>query len=170
MVALGCSVVLIWGCAKSQAPVIEELISTGAPTFGGSSQRSYTAPSRTFTLSGECDPISLGIEASIDSGSWRRVANDCLSGTFSFSVSLSSTRSVRVRAKTRFGSTAHATAEIAYIVPPSSPTLTFVSGGRVNQENSRGMQASLSSSHSGVPTQNGLVTLHLLPPGMTYGE
>jgi hypothetical protein len=165
------TVALLGGCAKSSNPQITEIIKTKQPTFGGLVSASFTTASATFSVSGECDKISKGIEYSLDQSTWTSVAPDCASGTFSFNVVLQSVLNLYVRAKTKNGFTPAAHAYVRLLLPPTSPSMEAVSAGMAGQEGIRSVSSTMSSSMTGVPMDDGsLKKMHTQLAGTVYGQ
>jgi hypothetical protein len=156
-------------CAPSGSPQVTEIVVTNPPTFGGLLKRSFTTTSFDYTLVGECDPISRGLEYSFDESTWISIPASCPSGGFSLPLRITRLKHVYVRALTKTGTTADAVATIRYLLPPTSPMFTLVSSSRMDDEGSAGMQSSAGIT-VGPAMDNGIVKLFPRPLGIEYGQ
>ncbi len=132
-------------CTKSPGGSVEELIKTAAPNFNGLLTQTFLSASTTYVLNGNCDPISYGVEWSYNNSTWTEFPGGCPLGTFTLTVNFGGRKKVYIRARTKTGYTATAIATIKLLLPPTSPRLNLVNGSVSDDEEGRGMQASLES-------------------------
>ena len=121
--------VYLLNACTSDAPTSEELIKTATPTFMGSTTASFTTGTPAYNLTGECDPISYGIEYSYNGVTWTTHAPGCVGGAFNIPVITNGMRTIRVRSRTKLGFTPSAVATLRLILPPTSPAFQVVSAG-----------------------------------------
>ena len=160
-------------CTKSPDPDVTDLIKVRTPTFTGLTSRNFTSASTTFTLAGECDPISRGLDWSRDGTTWTQFATDCASGTFSTNITLTSGQShIRVRAKGKFSNSASASAHVRFLLPPTEPSVEFVqSSASDNSDNvGRGVQSSMNLVTDGIVITGPTKTVTTSVPGAVYGQ
>lgn len=158
-VFLSLNFVLLTACTKSPGGSVEELIKTNPPNFGGQLTKTFLSPSTSYLLSGNCDPISYGVEWSYNNSTWTEFTGGCPAGTFSLTVVFAGRKTVYVRARTKTGYTATAIATIRLLLPPTSPQLNLVNGSNSDNEDGAGMQSSMESMLTALSTGNGVVTL-----------
>lgn len=121
-------------CAKTSSdPEISELITTRSPTFDGQPYKFLILPSVNNTVTGECDPISKGLEYSSNTTTWTVLAGGCVGGSFSVSVHSAPRGHTYVRAKTKTGYTPYAHVAINVAIPPSSPEVSAVISSRTDE-------------------------------------
>ncbi len=148
-----------FGCTKSPGGSVEELIKTNPPNFDGQLTKTFLAPSTTYELNGNCDPISYGIEWSYNNSTWTEISGGCPNSTFKITVVFSSRKTVYVRARVKTGYTATAIATIKLLLPPTSPSVNMVQGSVSDLEDSTGMQGSLEVLATSFSGTNGTVKL-----------
>lgn len=163
------SAFVISGCTPSPTGTVEDLSKISAPTFGGQRTRSYTTPTESFVLSGECDSTAYGIEWSKNQVSWSEVPGGCLNSAFSFTVYLNREVNVYVRSKTKFTYTSSSVATITQVPLTTSPYLKFVSSGRADNSAQEGMQNDMSSMSSNT-LSNGFAILKSSLVDILYGD
>lgn len=158
-------------CAKTSSdPQIEELIKTRAPTFDGQAAKTYIVPGTFNTITGECDPISKGLEYSFDASNWTTFVSGCASGSFSVAVISAPRRLLYVRAKTKTGYTSTAVATVRIAVPPTSPVVAAVLSSRTDEDGERGGTNAFTYSFTGDASQNGAHTANFNIIGTAYGQ
>jgi hypothetical protein len=164
------SVLLFWGCAKSPLPTVTELIPVFPPSFDFKASKSFIISSPDTTISGECDPLSRGLQYSYDQSNWVDFSDSCADGTFSISVHVNPYKDVYVRAKTKSGHTSAAHAFVHHVLPPTSSAATFVLSSRSDQTETRGTQNAIGYTFTGIPSSNGSMKLDLHVTGVVYDE
>ena len=158
------------GCSATPDPSTEELIKTSVPTFSNSTERNFTTGTPQFTLDGECDPISFGLEYSYDQSNWTQISGGCKNSKFSIQVVVNTLKKVYVRAKTKMGYTASAIASIRLVLPPASAAYAVVTSGNAVTEGARGAQNSMGLSMTGVPMVGASKKLNTDVTGIVYGQ
>jgi len=136
VVAKLCALFTLAACTASNEPQSEELIKTNPPTINGASEINMTVPSVRYTIVGECDPISKGIEYSINDRPWKELATGCTTlGAFTLpNVYTPKNAKVMVRAKTKLGITSACTAYLRLVLPPTAPSFQLVTAGNAVDE------------------------------------
>lgn len=158
---------MLASCTQSPSGSVTELIVTRPPTLSGQSSRVYTTAATTYDFDGECDPISYGIEWSLNGGPWNAITDGCPNGTFHISISLSQEARVLIRAKTKTGYTSSAVATVRFVLPPNSPFMKFASSGRADNEFVGGSQNEVSDTSAKTLT-NGAIILKSSMADMIY--
>lgn len=161
-------------CSQSPAPRVEELIKVTTPTLGGTIERHYTSPSQNFNLTGECDTTSRSLDYSLNGSTWTQFATDCSGETFTVPT-LTLTEGltkVYVRAWGKFSATSSAVANVRFVLPPSSPLLTFGSSVKSDSSDRKGIgtQNIVGDFIPGAPAAAGNLKLHTMVPGIIYSE
>ncbi|MFN8945206.1 MAG: hypothetical protein ACK5WZ_11370 [Pseudobdellovibrionaceae bacterium] len=166
------SIALI-SCQASPPPIVEEIDKTFQPTIFGGTNVNLTASSLTFVVTGTCDPRSVSTEYSTNNGSTWTNIGPCANGTYSFSVNVFSTLTVKVRSKTSFY---HTQASVAYITSTNTTTnvvLTFVTASRSDLANmsaptlSFTMPAFMTGVRTNPPSD---FNINLHPTGVVYAQ
>ncbi len=165
----------LMACAKSPAPVVTSIVPLKPPTFNGASSRTYTIPSQIFTMSGECDPANPILEYSSRGGPWLILASGCVAGaTFSQSVTVvQGYTEILVRAQGPGGSRSGvATAKVSFVLPPSSPFLTFVQSSKADSSDlaGPGSQNAMGMTFTGAPLTSVSHRLDTYVPGIVYAQ
>lgn len=170
IVFLGCVPLFALGCTTSPAPTVEELVKTRQPTFGGQTDRNYTTPATSFSLDGECDTTSYGLQYSFDNANWIDYPNGCASGTFTISFTLINRKDVYARSKTKTSYTAASHAFIRHLLPPTSPAFAFSPSNRSDEDGtgSPATQNVLGTVHTGTQMSNGTNKVFTHIPGIVY--
>ncbi len=164
---------LFTACVGSPGPNVQDLIKIKAPTFNGASSKAFTTPSQVFTLSGNCDPLSRGIEYAKDTGSFTLVQNDCVSGTFSIPLTLTEGKTqISVRAKGKFSYSDSAVASIRFVLPPTAPYATMVQSSASDNSdlNGRGTQNTIGLNMTGESSSSSANRMEFNLPGVVYGQ
>ena len=167
------TLLVLVGCSASPPPTVTELVSIKPPTFDGKLEKIFVTPAQTFTLQGECDPLTHLLEYSLDSEPYKTVEGACPTGRFSITVGLVREREVRVRAKGRFDyakSVAHAV--IRFTPPPTSPYLSLVQSSASDSSDfaGRGTQNTMSLNFSGGDSNSRWFKLQRDLLGIVYGS
>jgi hypothetical protein len=149
---------------------VSELITTNPPTFLGKSTASFTTTTELFTLNGECDPKSKGLEWSQTGILWTTIAGGCTNGKFSFSLSIPHQKVISVRAVTEVSHTSSAVATITFVQPPTSPTLQVVTAGTQVDNGEAGVQFTMSEVTDGTPMVSATTQLDTHVTGIVYGQ
>ena len=135
------SFVILTACAPSGGPQSEEIIKTRIPSFAGLNSTSFVTSTPAFVVSGECDPISYGLEYRYsNTETWTTIPTGCVNGAFTFDIVVPKQVFVYVRARTKKGWTDSAIADIRLLLPPTSPTFQVVTAGSAIDEGSAGVQ------------------------------
>lgn len=166
------SIALI-SCQASPPPVVEEIDKTFQPTISGGTNVNLTASSLIFVVTGTCDPRSVSTEYSTNNQSTWTNIGPCTNGTYSFTVNVFSTLTVKVRSKTSFS---HTKASVAFITSTNTTTnalLNFVSSSRSDLANvsEPTLSFTMPTFMTGVrtnPPSNFNMNLH--PTGIVYGQ
>lgn len=153
----------------SSAPTSEELIKTRPPTFLGASFADFTTGTPAYNLSGECDPISYGIEWSYNNVVWTTHVPGCVASAFTIPVISNGWRNVYVRSRTKLGYTAAGRARIRLILPPTSPIFQMVSAGNGANEGD-GNATFTMGVHEGKPTSTVTENLDSNITGVVYAQ
>lgn len=146
-------------CVKSPPGKFGELVSIRPPTFGGATDKNFTTSSFTFTLTGECDGGSLGLEYSYDQTNWQELDPGCVDNGFSILLNPVSTLDVYVRAKTKIGYTTNSHAWVRVLHPPTNPQVAFVAAGNATEEFQHGTQYGLELNSTSETLSNGIMTI-----------
>jgi hypothetical protein len=134
-------VILTTACAPSGSPKSEEIIKTRAPSFSGLNSASFVTSTSAFIISGECDPISYGLEYRFSiSETWTSIPTGCVNGAFTFNIVVPKQVFVYVRARTKKGWTESAIADIRLLLAPTSPAFQVVTAGSAIDDGSTGVQ------------------------------
>lgn len=158
-------------CAKTSSdPQIEELIKTRAPTFQGQAAKTYIVPGTFNTISGECDPISKGLEYSFNNSAWTTFVSGCVSGDFSVNVISTPRRLLYVRAKTKTGYTSTAVATVRLALPPTSDMVAAVVSSRTDEEEATTGTNAITYSFSSDASQSASHIGNFNVIGTTYGQ
>jgi hypothetical protein len=159
-------------CAKTSSdPQIEELIKTRAPTFDGLAAKTYIVPSSFNTISGECDPISKGLEYSFDNSTWVTFNSGCTTGTFSVAVISTPRRLLYVRAKTKTGYTSSAIATVRLAIAPSSNSVAAVISSRTDEDDgTAGVTNAIHYNFTGDSSQSAAHIADFNIIGAAYGQ
>lgn len=163
------SAVNLIACTKSPGGSVEELIKTNPPNFGGQLTKTFLSPSTTYALSGNCDPISYGVEWSYNNSTWTEFSGGCPNGTFSLNVLFAGRKLVYVRARTKTGYTATAIATIKLLLPPTSPQFNLANGSNSDNEDGAGMQSSTESLATALSATTGTVKIQSSSVDSAYG-
>ena len=165
--------VFLISCQASPPPQVEEIDKTVQPTIAGGTNVNLTASSLVFVVTGTCDRRSLSTQYSTNSGvAWTDIG-PCSNGTYSFSVNVFSTLTVRVRSKTSFS---HTKESIAYITSTNTTTnvvLNFVTASRSDLANpttptlSFTMPAFMTGVRTNTPSD---FNINLHPTGVVYAQ
>lgn len=115
------------------------------PTFGGQLNRTFTSPSTTYTIVGECDPKSTLLEWTTNQQNWIKVVGACTTGGFAITVSFSRQIRVWVRAQANGSISETAVATVRLALPPSGAQLTLTSAGQADEDEGVGLQSSMLS-------------------------
>lgn len=159
-------------CAKTSSdPEIEELFKTRAPTFDGQASKIYIVPGINSTVSGECDPISKGIEYSFNASTWVVLPGGCVAGAFSVTNVQATPRGhVYVRAKTKTGYTSSGHAQVNLAIPPSSPEMSTVISSRTDDDGATGGTNTLGYVFTNDSSASAAHDAHFGVIGTTYGQ
>ncbi len=159
-------------CTQSGNPRSEELIKTSVPTFSGNQNASFSTGTVLYTLNGECDTISKGLEWSYDNSSWTSIAGGCAAGAFSIIVSVPTFVNVYVRALTKKGYTTPGIAHVQLILPPTTATFQFVTAGNASSfvGGLPGINFTMSGTTTGNPGTSGSHNLETHLTGLVYGH
>lgn len=162
---------LMLACGQSPSPTVSDLVSIAPPSFSNTSSRFLTTPSKVTILRGTCDPVSYGIEYSIDGSDWTTLSSGCAQdGTFAITVTVEKTLKILARAKTKYSVTSSAEANVRYLLPPTSSSLSFVvASNSGDQPNSR-MDFAMAHSLDGASSGNGSVFIDTHLPGIVHGK
>lgn len=160
-------------CSQSPPPKVTELIKVGVPTLGGARYRSYTSPTITYNLTGECDVTSRTLQYSTDNATWIDFAASCPTGSFTLPVNITTgSITIYVRAWGKFTATDSSQADIRFTPPSSSPLLNMVVSSRSDRSDlvGPGTQNVMSDFSTGAPSTSVSNRLYLHTPGIVYSE
>lgn len=161
--------VMLTACSPSGRPKSEELIKTRVPSFAGLNSTSFVTSTTDFVISGECDPISVGLEYQYsNTTTWTTIPTGCVNGAFTFNIVVPKQVFVYVRARTKKGWTGSALADIRLLLPPTSPAFQVVTAGSAVDAGSPGVQYTmgvLTGDRMAVGTRN----IDVNVTGIVYG-
>lgn len=163
------TIFILAGCTKSPQGSVEELVKTRQPSFGGMTNRRFISPSSSFVLNGECDPLSYGLFYSYDQATWTEIPEGCSNGTFSITVSVTTTVTVYVRSQTKFDFTQPGIATIQIERPPTSPFMKLTSSGAASDDSATGTQNEMNF-FSAETLANGINIVKTSLVDIIYGE
>ncbi len=162
------SVAFSAGCSKSGSPSIGELVVTRPPTFGGLLDHNYVTPVTTFSLAGECDPISYGLQYSYNNSSWTDIPGGCpANGHFTLNFLVTPRKDVWARAVTKNGTSSSAHANVRLLLPPTSPAFSVAQSAGA-EEDGNGNQSVMGINFDNKPMSSVFNKLYTDIVGIVY--
>ncbi len=158
------------GCARSAAPVVEDLVKVRPPTFNQSLSATILAPSISYVVRGECDSTAYSTEYMIGDGAWTEVT--CTNDAFSFAAKVNGKIKVSARSKGKFSYSDVATANVRFIAPPTSDTVVAVASSKSDSTDQIGFgtQNALGSTFEGNTASSGTRKIHSYMPRVVYEQ
>jgi hypothetical protein len=157
-------------CTPSENPMSEDLIKTSIPQFSGGQSASFTTTTAAFTLYGDCDPISKGLEWSYDQKTWKPIDGGCNNGAFQLNIVVAKTKNVYVRATTKMGYTPAAVAFVRFVLPPTTAAFQVVSAGTAIESDEPGIQFTMSGTSTSTDMESPSARLDLHMTGLVYAD